>query len=82
LISVSLTGRVKEVIASKTKKIPGYQKCDAYWLLLIVDFWDPAQDQYIDWPVDEFIERTPFERVLLYKPAFRQVVEVPQRILG
>lgn len=73
-----LTQRVRELVAGKAEKARNYQRCDAYWLLLIVDFWDHSQDQEIDWPPDERLGATPFERVLLYKPAFGQVVEVPQ----
>lgn len=72
------TERVREIVAAKSRKISGYRKCAAYWLLLIVDFWDPSQDQYIHWPQSERLGPTPFERVLLYKPAFRQIVRIPQ----
>ncbi|MCV2362983.1 hypothetical protein LNV23_05890 [Paucibacter sp. DJ1R-11] len=70
--------RVKEIVAIKSAKAQKYQNCDEYWLLLTVDFWDPSQDQYIDWPHGVSIDTTPFSKVLLYKPAFRQVVEVQQ----
>lgn len=71
--------RVKEMVQQKISKLPGYEKRDAYWLLIIIDFWNPAQDQGIDWPSGEYLAPTPFERVLLYRPAFAQVVEVPQK---
>jgi hypothetical protein len=45
--------------------------------MLVVDFMDPAQDQDLQWPVDAEQIRSPFERVLLYKPQFAQVVQVP-----
>ena len=73
-----LTTRVKEVVAIKSTKALSYQKCDEYWLLLIVDFWDPSQDQFIDWPAGERLGKTAFNRVLLYKPVFREIVEVEQ----
>lgn len=70
--------RVKKQIAEKAAKVVGYQPCDAYWLLFIVEFWDPAQDQDIDWPANERVGPTPFERILIYKPSFKQVVEIAQ----
>ncbi|WP_166365227.1 hypothetical protein [Pseudomonas akapageensis] len=74
-----LVTRVKELVAQKTQKIQAYEPCGAYWLLLIVDFWDQAQDQSIHWPADENIGQTPFERILIYKTCFNEVVEVSQR---
>ncbi|WP_206597690.1 hypothetical protein [Pseudomonas syringae] len=68
--------RVKFLVAQKIEKLKSYQKCDIYWLLLIVEFWDPSQDQDISWPEGERIGPTPFERILIYKPAFEQVTEV------
>ena len=70
--------RVKALVSEKATKAGKYQACDDYWLLIIVEFWDPAQDQYIDWPASECVGITPFERILLYKPAFKQIVEVIQ----
>ncbi|RKP56751.1 hypothetical protein D7S86_08070 [Pararobbsia silviterrae] len=70
--------RVAEVVATKVAKAAKYQKCDALWLLITVDFWNPAQDQEIEWPQDERIDFGPFERILIYKPAYGQVVEVPR----
>ena len=70
--------RLRELVSNKTKKLPHYQQCDIYWLLLIVDFMDPAQDQDLQWPAGELLEKSPFERILLYKPQFGQVMLVPQ----
>lgn len=64
------------IVRDKAKKAQGYQSCDAYWLLLVVDFMDPAQDQDLQGPVDAEPIKSPFERVLLYKPQFAQVVQV------
>jgi len=70
--------RLRVLVSEKTKKLRDYQACDSYWLLLIVDFMDSAQDQDIQWPTGEVLEKSPFERILLYKPQFDQVVQVPQ----
>jgi hypothetical protein len=69
--------RVRELVAQKAKKVAQYEACDEYWLLLVVEFWDPSQDQYIDWPEGELVDKSPFSRVLIYKPQFKQVTEVP-----
>lgn len=70
--------RLREVVSEKTHKLANYEKCDAYWLLLVVDFMDSAQDQELQWPVGEQPLGSPYERVLIYKPQFGQVLEVPQ----
>lgn len=70
--------RVEEVIAEKTEKVAQYRSCDCYWLLIVVDFMNPAQDQDIRWPAGAVLTQThAFERIWLYKPAFHEVVEVP-----
>lgn len=70
--------RLSEIVSDKTKKLQAYQKCDVYWLLLVVDFMDFAQDQELNWPTGVVFDKSPFERILLYKPQFAQVVQVPQ----
>ncbi len=70
--------RIREIVAEKTHKLTNYEKCDAYWLLLVVDFRDPAQDQELKWPIGEQPLGSPYERVLIYKPQFGQVLKVPQ----
>lgn len=69
--------RLHEIVRVKARKAQAYQSCDAYWLLLVVDFMDPAQDQDLHWPDAAQPIKSPFERVLLYKPQFAQVVQVP-----
>ena len=70
--------RVREIVSEKVVKVSAYAKCDLYWLLLVIDFWDPAQDQALHWPAGERIGATPFERILVFKPGTREYVEVPQ----
>jgi len=70
--------RVRELIEVKSQKVRGYRPCDAYWLLMVVDFMDSAQDQEIDWPASGGSVRSPFERIILYKPQFASCVEVPK----
>jgi hypothetical protein len=70
--------RVREVVADKIEKAKEYRSCDAYWLIITVDFWNPAQDQDIEWPVGELVDCGPFERVFLHKPAYRRVIQIPR----
>lgn len=71
--------RLKQVIADKNTRISGYKDsgCDEYWLLLIVDFIDLAQDQQLSWPLDKESINTLFDRVIIYKPQFSQWLEIP-----
>ncbi len=70
--------RIREVVSEKVEKSKAYQPCDTYWLLLVVDFMDFAQDQDLLWPAGTVLDASPFERVLLYKPQFGQVIAVAQ----
>lgn len=70
--------RLRQVVADKAKKHKGYSSCERYWLLIVIDFMDFAQDQQIEWPEGQALGVTPYEKVLLYKPQAHQVVEVPQ----
>ena len=70
-------GRLRELISDKTKKLSAYQPFDAYWLLLVVDFMDSAQDQDLHWPPGEVLGCSPFERVLLYKPQLPRYCRFP-----
>lgn len=74
-----LVERVKEVVTQKSEKVREYTSCAAYWLLIVIDFMDVSQDQGIDWPLGESIGKTPFERILIFKTCFNEVVEVLQR---
>ncbi|WP_137939137.1 hypothetical protein [Chitinivorax sp. B] len=69
---------IHEVVNAKSQKAKAYLPCDVYWLLLVIDFMDSAQDQELWWPVGARIGESPFERILLYKPQFAQVIDVAQ----
>ena len=74
--SVLSRDKLLKIVKKKESKVPEYQHCDAYWLVVVVDFIDPAQDQEIR--VDGFqkIESSVFERVLVYKTVFHHVLPV------
>ena len=68
--------RVAQVVADKVELLANYKKCDAYWLLLVVDFIDSAQDQELIWP-DGLSLKTSYEHVIIYKPQFAQWIDAP-----
>ncbi|MHB1667640.1 MAG: hypothetical protein ACYCSR_05625 [Thiomonas sp.] len=74
--SLSLS-RVAAVATAKHDKLRAYVPCNAFWLLLVVDFFDSAQDQGIQWPDPDSRFPSPFERIILYKPQFAEWAEVP-----
>ena len=67
--------RLVSIVKDKEKRSKKYEKCDVYWLLVVVDFVNPAQDQEIR--IDNFkkIETEVFERVIVYKTLFGHVLE-------
>lgn len=67
--------RLQEIVAEKESKVAQYATCDAYWLLIVVDWTDPAQEQEIT--TSGFtISSTVFEKIIVYKPSFEEIVEV------
>ncbi|KVG35092.1 hypothetical protein WK72_21585 [Burkholderia ubonensis] len=68
--------RIENAIANKTVLAKEYRACDAYWLLMIVNFWNPASDQDISWPEGTTVHAGAFERILLYRTHFAPI-EVP-----
>jgi hypothetical protein len=61
--------RDKEIRANK------YKKCDAYWLLVVVDFINSAQDQEIQIDGLDKIQTEIFEKVIIYKTLFGHILE-------
>ena len=66
---------LKAIIKLKEMKANQYKTCDAHWLLVIVDFIDAAQDQEIPNDVLETLVSPVFEKIVIYKPQFGQIVE-------
>ena len=71
---------LRERVRRKSDKSKYYKSVDALWLLLYVDFWVSEADQEIILPANFSIEPSAFERVILFKPAFHQIVEVSQKM--
>jgi len=69
------TQRLTEIIREKEEKATDYAPCDAYWLLVVVDFVDAAQEQEIR--IDNpGLKSDIFERIVVYKPYFEQFLEI------
>ncbi len=67
--------RLTEIIREKKAKARQYVACHAYWLLIVVDFIDSAQEQEIR--IDGLsIESNVFRRIIIYKPRFEHIVPV------
>ncbi len=73
--SVLSRDKLLKIVKNKELKVPGYQPCDAYWLVVGVDFIDPAQDQEIRIDGFQKIDSSIFEKVLVYKTLFHHVLE-------
>jgi hypothetical protein len=67
--------RLTEIVRQKEIKVRQYDPCDAYWLLIVVDFMDSAQEQEIrigGLTIDSDV----FQKVIIYKPYFEHIVEI------
>lgn len=67
--------RLIDIVRDKERRSEKYTKCDVYWLLVVVDSINPAQDQMIK--VDNFkpIQSKVFERIIVYKTFAGDVLE-------
>jgi hypothetical protein len=69
------TEGLMEIIREKEVKARHYTKCAAYWLLVVVDFLDAAQEQ--DIRIDGLtVESDIFTNIIVYKPRFEHIVEI------
>lgn len=70
--------RLTEIIKEREAKARQYLTCDVYWLLIVVDFIDSAQEHEIR--VDGVtIESDVFQRIIVYKPKSEHILEVAPR---
>lgn len=65
---------LKNIIDQKKLKLESYKICDEQWLLVVIDFWNPAQDQEMNLIGDEIISN-PFDKIFIYKPASVELIE-------
>jgi hypothetical protein len=76
--SVQLTSKQKlqALIDEKDRQAAGYRRCSDLWLLVVIDFFDTAQDQEIDDKIDVLVSNK-FSKAILFKTVFNQVKEIP-----
>jgi len=75
------TTRLNEIIAEKEAKAQQYAPCDAYWLLIVVDFINPAQEQEIR-VGGVTVHSDMFQKIILYRTGYEHFVEFePKRKL-
>lgn len=67
--------RLRTIVRIKEEKSKCYKPCDAYWLVVVVDFSDRAQDQEIQITDFEKITSAIFEKVIVYKTHFGHVLQ-------
>jgi len=64
--------RLKKIVEEKEKQAGNYRPCDEYWLLISMDFMNPAQDQEL---CDDLrLGSEKFSKILLYKTCFERVL--------
>jgi len=68
--------RLIEIISEKEKKAKEYKLCDEYWLLIVIDFINFAQDQIISSNMPPKIESTTFQKIFVFKTGYDQVFEL------
>ena len=66
--------RLTEIVREKENKAKNYIKCDAYWLLLLIESFDRVQEQIM--PFEEVkMESDVYEKIILYITAPECVFE-------
>jgi hypothetical protein len=68
--------RLRDIIHRKEEDAKSYKPCDLYWLLLIVDSFDRAQEQEIRTDGMGTIESQTFGKVIIYETPFGNTVDV------
>jgi len=66
-VQIISTGKLNSIIQDKENKAKEYQRCDAYWLLIVMDFMDSAQDQEVTQEYLPQVNSSSFERIFLLK---------------
>lgn len=67
--------KLRAIVSVKEEKSKHYKTCDAYWLVVIVDFSDRSQDQEIQINGFEKITSTAFEKVIIFRTHSNDVLE-------
>ena len=68
-----------EIIKKKEAKARQYAPCAAYWLLVVVDYLDPAQDQEVRNAGVVDVVSDVFQKIIVYKPYFEHILPIEPR---
>jgi hypothetical protein len=68
--------RLLDIVRDKEERAKKYKRCDSYWLVVVVDSVNSAQDQEIRLDFFNKIHTEIFEKVIVYKPYFSHILEV------
>jgi hypothetical protein len=67
---------LEAIVREKEAKAANYNPRDAYWLLVVVDWIDPAQEQEIRGNDRLCVTSDVFEKIIIYKPNSQHIIEV------
>lgn len=67
--------RLREIVKYKEARAREYTSCDSYWLLVVTDFIDRAQDQNLHTEGFETVVSDVFEKIIVYKTGFGYLLE-------
>lgn len=70
------TKRLEDILRTKEKKAKHYTPCDDYWLLVVVDFINSAQDQEIPTHNNIKFQSNVFKKIVVYKTVYENLVEI------
>ena len=68
--------QLRKIIKVKEEKSKSYQYCDAYWLLVVIDFMDRAQDQEIQVDNADDLSSDVFEKIIVFKTHLASIVQI------
>lgn len=68
--------RLQNILNEKDRQAAGYRICSELWLLVIIDFFDSAQDQDIDDNLT-YLRSKNFAKLILFKTVLNEFKEIP-----
>jgi hypothetical protein len=71
--------KLEQILSGKEKKAEEYEKCDAYWLLVVIDSFDRAQEQLIPDEVlngEVKLDSDIYEKIILFLNQEQQILHL------
>lgn len=66
------------IIDEKNNKIKDYEDCNSFWLLITMDYFDPAQYQELSILDDYVFEKSKFSKIIVFLSKFGHFKELKQ----